>query len=242
MEKLEEVIFKVFRYDPSRDREGRFQTYKVPLVKGLTVLDALIYIKENLDPTLSMRYSCRMASCGSCGMTINGLPRLACYTQVKELNSKIIVVEPLVNFPKLRDLVSDFEDFFAKHKAMKPYLIRGDKEEQESPIDQYRQSDEELLQYLQFAYCIKCGLCYAACPVAATDKEFPGPQALAQLYRYYADSRDQAGEARLRIADNSHGIWRCHFAASCSYVCPKGVDPALAIQLLRRAVLFGGKR
>ncbi len=242
MEEQGEVIFKVFRYDPSRDREGRFQTYKVPLVKGLTVLDALIYIKENLDPTLSMRYSCRMASCGSCGMTINGLPRLACYTQVRELNSKVVVVEPLANFPKLRDLATDFDGFFAKHRAMKPYLIRRDREEQENPRDQYRQSDEELLQYLQFAYCIKCGLCYAACPVAATDKEFPGPQALAQLYRYYADSRDQAEGERLEIVDNSHGIWRCHFAASCSYVCPKGVDPALAIQLLRKALLFGGKR
>ena len=196
-------------------------------------------MKEKLDPTLSIRFSCRMATCGSCGMMINGLPRLACYTLVSQLKSKTITVQPLNNFPVVKDLVADFTDFFGKHRAMKPYLLRIDTYEQEKSNISYRQTDEELLKYIQFAYCIRCGLCYAACPVVATDKRFPGPQALSQLYRYYIDSRDEGGGERLEVVSDSHGVLRCHFAGSCSQVCPKGVDPALAIQLLRRELLFG---
>ena len=236
---MQEVVLRVFRQDPKRDKKPRYQTYRVPYRRGMTVLDALIYVKERIDPTLSIRFSCRMASCGSCGMMINGLPRLACFTQITELRTNFVLVQPLNNFPLIKDLVTDFKDFFQKHRAMKPYLIRVDVEEQENPREQYRQSDRDLEKYIQFTYCIKCGLCYSACPVVATDKEFPGPHALAQLYRYYIDTRDEAVEERLKIVDNTHGIWRCHFADSCSQVCPKGVDPALAIQLLRREVLFG---
>lgn len=204
----------------------------------MTVLQGLLYIKEKLEPTLSIRFSCRMATCGSCGMMINGLPRLACYTLIQELKSRTIVVEPLRNFPIIKDLVTDFEEFFEKHRAVKPYLIRVDTYEQEKSNISYLQSDEELERYVQFAYCIKCGLCYAACPIVATDKTFLGPQALAQAYRYYADSRDEGGVDRLKPFADGWSLLRCHFADSCSKVCPKGVDPALAIQLLRREVLL----
>ncbi len=235
---MDQVSFKVLRYDPDRDKRKRFQTYVVPFSRGDTVLQGLLYIKEKIDPTLSIRFSCRMATCGSCGMMINGLPRLACYTLIHELRTKTIVVEPLRNFPIIKDLVVDFDEFFQKHKLVKPYLIRIDTYEQERSSISYLQSDEELDRYLQFAYCIKCGLCYAACPVVATDKLFLGPQALSQLYRYYADSRDEGGKDRLILVSDGHSLLRCHFAASCSQVCPKGVDPALAIQLLRREVLL----
>uniref|UniRef100_A0A7C5U771 succinate dehydrogenase n=1 Tax=Caldiarchaeum subterraneum TaxID=311458 RepID=A0A7C5U771_CALS0 len=235
---LEEVKFKVFRYDPDKDGRKHFQEFKVPTRKGMTVLQGLVYIKEKLDPTLSIRFSCRMATCGSCGMMINGLPRLACYTLIQELKSRTIVVEPLRNFPIIKDLVTDFEEFFEKHRAVKPYLIRVDTYEQEKSNISYLQSDEELERYLQFAYCIKCGLCYAVCPIVATDKTFLGPQALAQAYRYYADSRDEGGVDRLKPFADGWSLLRCHFADSCSKVCPKGVDPALAIQLLRREVLL----
>lgn len=235
---LEEVKFKVFRYDPEKDGRKRFQEYLVPTRRGMTVLQGLLYIKEKLDPTLSIRFSCRMATCGSCGMMVNGLPRLACYTLIHELKTKTIVVEPLRNFPIIKDLVTDFEEFFMKHRSVKPYLIRIDTYEQEKSNIAYRQTDEELVKYIQFAYCIKCGLCYAACPIVATDKTFLGPQALAQAYRYYADSRDEGGIDRLRPLGDGTSLLRCHFAASCSQVCPKGVDPALAIQLLRREVLL----
>ncbi|MEM2720210.1 MAG: succinate dehydrogenase iron-sulfur subunit [Candidatus Caldarchaeum sp.] len=235
---LEEVKFKVLRYDPDKDGKKTYQTYTVHVRRGMTVLQGLLYIKEKIDQTLAIRFSCRMATCGSCGMTINGLPRLACYTLIEELKTRTVVVEPLRNFPLIRDLVVDFDEFFQKHRAVKPYLIRIDTYEQEKSNISYLQSDEELERYLQFAYCIKCGLCYAACPVVATDKLFLGPQALAQLYRYLADSRDEGGKERIDLVADGHSLLRCHFAASCSQVCPKGVDPALAIQLLRREVLL----
>jgi succinate dehydrogenase / fumarate reductase iron-sulfur subunit len=171
---VSEVTFKVFRYDPAKDGGKYYQTYKVPLRRGMTVLQGLLYIKERLDPTLAIRFSCRMATCGSCGMMINGLPRLACYTLIEDLKKHTVVVEPLRNYPVIRDLVADFSEFFEKHRWVKPYLIRIDTYTQEKSNTSYLQSDEELERYIQFAYCIKCGLCYAACPVVASDKEFLG--------------------------------------------------------------------
>jgi succinate dehydrogenase / fumarate reductase iron-sulfur subunit len=232
---------RVFRHDPSSGRPPSYALYEVPLKRGMTVLDALLYVKERIDPTLALRFSCRMAICGSCGMAINGLPRLACMTQMGELGNGLITVEPLPHFPLIRDLVADFEAFFEKHRSVRPYLIRRDVQEQENPTQPYLQYEGQLLGYVQFAYCISCGLCYAACPIPATDELYPGPQALAQLYRFMADSRDE-GEKRWKLVDNAHGLWRCHFAGSCSAVCPKGVDPALAIQLLRRVALRGADK
>jgi len=137
------------------------------------------------------------------------------------------------NFPIVRDLVVGFERLFANHKKIKPYVISGEASGENSHL----QSAEEYEQFVQFAGCIKCGLCNSACPTMTTDTSFVGPQALAQAYRYVADSRDNGKDERLRIIDESHGIWRCHFAGSCSQVCPKGVDPAMGIQLLRGYLL-----
>lgn len=237
MEEGRKVILRVQRFDPERDTSPYLQVYEVPYRRGMTVLEALLYVKENLDPTLSFRYSCRMAVCGSCGMLINGVQRLACATQISVLGP-VVEIKSLPNFPIIRDLVVDLSRFFEKHKAVKPYLIRRDVEEQERPTKEYLQKPEELVSsYLQFSYCIKCGLCVSACPVAGYDEQYLGPEALAQAYRYIADSRDQGAEERIKIVDSPHGCWNCHFAGSCSHVCPKGVDPALAIQLLKRTVI-----
>ncbi len=203
----------------------------------MTVLGALLYAKEKLDHSIAVRFSCRMASCGSCGMRINGLPRLACYTQVTELGSGTVTVEPLAHYPLVRDLVTHFQGFFEKHQSVKPYIFRRDEDEQQTSETEYVQSPGELDDFLQFSYCIKCGLCNAACPTVASDAKFIGPQALGQAYRYISDSRDEGVHERLSVLDQPHGIWRCHFAGACSFVCPKGVDPALAIQRLRRMVV-----
>jgi succinate dehydrogenase / fumarate reductase iron-sulfur subunit len=208
----------------------------------MTVLNALLYAKEKLDHSIAIRFSCRMASCGSCGMKINGIPKLACYTQVKDYGDKPITVEPLDHYRIVRDLVTDFEGFFAKHKDVSPFLIRRDKIEQETSESEYQQSAKELEAFLQFSNCIKCGLCNAACPTLANDLLFTGPQALGQAYRYLADSRDEGVMERIELVNHRHGVWRCHFAGACSYVCPKGVDPALAIQLLRRAAMLPKQR
>ncbi|MFQ6090058.1 MAG: succinate dehydrogenase/fumarate reductase iron-sulfur subunit [Candidatus Bipolaricaulia bacterium] len=241
------VTFKVLRYDPDRDRRPRYQSYEVPVPKGMTVLDGLIYIKNNLDGSLAYRASCRMGICGSCGMFINRKPRLSCQVQVLELDSDVIEVKPLPNYPNIKDLVPDLEPMFDKHQQIKPFLIRQDKKEQEDPSGEYLQSPEELEDYLQLSYCIKCGLCLSACPTVATDPLFLGPQALPQAYRYSVDSRDEGFAERLAVIDSAQSCWRCHFAGACTESCPKGVDPALAIQLLKRKIIaynlgFGRKR
>jgi succinate dehydrogenase iron-sulfur subunit len=156
--------------------------------------------------------------------------------------SDTITCEPRSNFPHIRDLVKDFSQFFNHHKDMQPYIHnknadikeeQGENKKMTKKLSEFKQTPEDVERYLQFSYCIKCGLCYSACPTASADLKFPGPQALAQMYRYVADNRDEAIKERLDIVDNNHGVWRCHFPASCSVVCPKGADPALGIQLLR---------
>jgi succinate dehydrogenase / fumarate reductase, iron-sulfur subunit len=232
------VSFEVLRFNPETDKRPHLHEYTVPVAKGMTVLDGLIWIKEHKDPSLSWRSSCRMSVCGSCGMFINGLPRLACTNQVAHLHSDRITIKPLPNFAIIRDLVPDLEGLFQKHRSIKPYLIRKDLHEQNHPTAEYFQSSRELWDYIQFAYCIKCGLCWSACPTAATSRDYAGPQSLAQGWRYTADSRDGGAQERAQELYSPHGVYRCHFAGACSQVCPKGVDPALAIQLAKKAAFL----
>jgi len=230
------ITLRISRSNPKHDDSSIFTEFTIPYEKWTTVLDAILEVKQYFDHSVAVRYSCRQASCGSCGMMINGKPKLACFTKISELNSDVITVEPMSNFPIIRDLAVKFERLFESHHKIKPYLIRDDTE-LESDAKEFLQSPKEVEQYIQFANCIKCGLCNSACPTMATDSSFVGPQALAQAYRYVADSRDKGKDSRLKIIDESHGIWRCHFAGSCSQVCPKGVDPAMGIQLLRGYLL-----
>ena len=232
------VTLKIFRANRASGEHAHYDSIEVPVQRWTTVLDALLHAKEHKDASIGIRFSCRMASCGSCGMMINGIPRLACYTKVSELSGSVITVEPLANYPHIRDLVTDFSQFFAHHKKMQPYIQNEDSDiKDRNTLTEFIQTPEDLDKFLQFSYCIKCGLCYSACPTVATDTKFPGPQALSQAYRYFIDNRDNAGKERMKVVDEKHGIWRCHFAGSCSSVCPKGVDPALGIQLLRGHLL-----
>jgi succinate dehydrogenase / fumarate reductase iron-sulfur subunit len=230
------ITLRIAKFNPEHDSIQQFADFKVPYERWTTVLDAILDVKKHLDHSVAVRYSCRQASCGSCGMKINGRPRLACFTKISELNSDVVTVEPMNNYPIVRDLVVDLERMFTTHKKMQPYVIREDTEIT-APTKEFKQTPEELEEYIQFANCIKCGLCNSACPTMATDSSFLGPQALGQAYRYVADNRDKGKNSRLKIIDESHGIWRCHFAGSCSQVCPKGVDPAMGIQLLRGYLL-----
>ncbi len=243
-EKEVTITFRIQRYMPEKDEKPYFKEYKIPITRGMTILDAIAYIQERVDNTLSFRASCRMGICGSCGLLVNGIPRLACQTQVLQLNTTVVELRPLPNFPIVKDLIVDFTGFFEKHRSIKPYIIRPDVSDLSDLDKEYIQSPEEHLMYLQFSYCIKCGLCYSACPTTYTDELFLGPQALTQAYRYSADTRDNGIEERLLIVDNPHGCWRCHFAGACTMVCPRGVDPALAIQLLKKEIAarrFGAK-
>ena len=236
-QKIEQITFRVQRYNPENGSKPYIQEFIVPSSRGMTVLYGLIYIKENLDSTIAFRTSCRMAICGSCGMLINNYPHLACHTQIEEFHSDRLTIKPLPNFPIIKDLVVDLTPFFEIHKAIKPYILRDDLEEMENPVSEYAQPHQALESFLQFTYCIKCGICVSACPTSASDKLFHGPQALAQCYRYCADDRDDGEPERFPVVGTDHGVWHCHLAGACSESCPKGVDPALAIQLLKKRVV-----
>jgi len=233
-----ERLLRVRRFEPEQDAAPRWEEHRIEATPGMTVLDALWRVKENGAPTLAWRSSCRMGICGSCGMLINDRPRLACNTQLAELGEGVVSVAPLPNFGTLKDLVPELRPMFDTHREMRPYLIRADSDEQENPTFEYRQTPHELERYAQFSYCIKCGCCVAACPTVATDSIYAGPMPLGQAQRYNSDSRDGGFVARLDVLRGESGPWRCHFAGECSAVCPKGVDPAKAIQLMKQDLVF----
>jgi fumarate reductase iron-sulfur subunit len=224
----EQIALEVTRFSPERDKTPSVQSFDVPLRKEWVVLDALNYVKDKVDGSLSFRWSCRMGVCGSCGMMVNGEPKLTCATFLTDYAPGPVRVEPLKNFPVMRDLIVEITDFLEKLSKVKPWLIR---EKEKSPSEgEYLQSPEQLETYRQFSMCINCLLCYAACPVYGLDPLFAGPAALALAQRYNMDSRDEGKSERLDILSQHDGIWGCTFVGDCTQVCPKHVDPAGAIQ------------
>jgi fumarate reductase iron-sulfur subunit len=222
------ITLQVARYRPGTDRAPRIQEYEVPLRADWAILDGLNYIKDRIDGTLSFRWSCRMGICGSCGMMVNGDPTLTCGAFLIDYAPGPVRVEPLLNFPVIRDLVVDIEEFMRKLPTVKPWLVRED----EPPFAdvEYLQTPAEMDAYKQFSMCINCMLCYAACPVYALEPEFLGPAAIALAQRYNLDSRDQGAHQRLNVLATDEGIWACTYVGECTTACPKGVDPAGAIQ------------
>jgi fumarate reductase iron-sulfur subunit len=224
----ETVTLEVFRYRPEQDQQPYFQTYNVPFREDWVVLDALSHIKDHVDGTLTYRWSCRMGVCGSCGMMVNGQPKLTCAAFLRDYHPRPIRVEPLANFPVIRDLVINLDDFMHKLKELKTWLIP--KEQKTVAEGECLQTPEQLARYKQFSMCINCMLCYAACPVYGLEPRFLGPAAIALAQRYNLDSRDAAKDERADVIASSEGIWECTFVGECSQVCPKHVDPAGAIQ------------
>ena len=222
------ATIRVTRYRPEKDSKPYFQDYKVPYRRDMVVLDALNYIKAQIDGSLTFRWSCRMGVCGSCGANVDGEPKLTCESFLHDFKGRTINVEPLANFPVIKDLVVNIDDFMEKLVRIKPWLIR----EKETPVEEgeYRQSPKELDHYQQFSSCINCMLCYAACPIYGLNEKFLGPAATALAYRYIEDSRDQGKNVRFPIVHEMEGVWECTLVGECSVVCPKGVDPMLAIQ------------
>ena len=221
------VEFEILRFRPEQEEEPTWQTYEVPCLPDWVVLDALNFIKDEMDPTLSHRWSCRMGICGSCGMMVNGTPMLTCNAFVRDYPGAIQVA-PLANFPIVRDLVVELDSFIEKLKSVKPWIIR--RSEKDPSYGEYLQSPEDLANFKQYSMCINCCLCYAACPVLAHDPEFIGPAAIALGFRYNQDSRDEGEGKRLAVIGSPEGVWACSYANECSEVCPKHVDPAAAIQ------------
>ena len=222
------ITLSVSRYRPEQESEPIFQDYEVPFHKNWAILDALNYVKDELDGSLSFRWSCRMGVFGSCGMMVNGQPTLTCAAFLSSYLPGPIRIEALRFFPIVRDLVVDITDFMTKLKKVKPWLVRGE----EKPLSEgeYLQTPEQLDNYKQYSMCINCLLCYSACPVIGLEPSFIGPAAIALAQRYNMDSRDQGSAERLSIFSQDDGMWQCTFVGECTEVCPKGVDPAGAIQ------------
>ena len=215
--------FKILRFDRKKPEDrARFQTYRVRVIPGLTILGVLNRIRDEIDGTLSFRSSCRSAVCGSCAMVINGRIDLACRTQAASFGTDTIILEPLPNMEIIKDLVVDMTPFWTMYEKVRPWLDRpGPGPEDRALID-------------QFVNCILCACCYGACPVISRDPQYLGPAALAKLERFILDSRDERPVSALDEVNNEHGVWGCDTVLKCIEACPKGVRPTDAIIDLRK--------
>jgi succinate dehydrogenase / fumarate reductase iron-sulfur subunit len=226
--------FKVLRYDArEQERKPYFASYRIRPLPGMTVLTALMRIRDELDGTLAFRSSCRAATCGSCAMVMNGKLDLACRTQVASLGSRTITVEPLPNLEILKDLVVDLTPFWTMYERVKPYLVRRSPD----PEKEILQSEDERKRIDQYVNCILCACCYGACEVLRREPDYMGPAALAKLQRFVLDSRDERAEAFLESVNDSRGVWGCDTLLRCIDACPKDVRPTDGIEALRRRLV-----
>jgi succinate dehydrogenase / fumarate reductase, iron-sulfur subunit len=229
--------FKIQRYNPDVDAKPHFQEYDVEMgPSDRMLLDALVRIKT-IDDTLALRRSCREGVCGSDAMNINGRNGLACTTRLVDLKEPV-VIRPLAGLPIIRDLIVDMTQFFAQYHSVKPYVI----DERPLPEKERLQTPEQRDELDGLYECILCACCSTACPSFWWNPDkFVGPAGLLQAYRFIADSRDQAMNERLDNLEDPYRLFRCHTIMNCVDVCPKGLNPTLAIGkirelLVRRAV------
>lgn len=229
--------FSIYRYNPEVDSEPYMKDYdlEIPPNSDMMVLEALLKIKEK-DETLVFRSSCREGVCGSDGMNINGLNRLACITAVSSLKPPI-VIRPLVNMTVIRDLVVDFTLFFKQYERIQPYLQNNT----EAPLKERIQTPEERAKLDGFYECILCACCTSFCPSSWWNPEkFVGPAGLLWAYRFLADSRDTATKKRLANLEDPFSVFRCRTIMNCTVVCPKNLSPAEAIANIRRLMTEEG--
>ncbi len=218
---------KIKRYDPGTGKIW-FETHKVPADPKLTILDAVRAINEGKQASVSHRSSCQMGICGSCGAIVNGKPVLMCSTFCKDLKTPI-TIEPLKNFPIVKDLVVDTDNAMDKMREALPYTTYATSKSKSAS----KQTPRQLNRIKETSQCIKCMLCYSACPIFGLDKEFIGPAAIATGWRYNKDTRDKITNKRMDSLTSKDGVWKCSFIGECSNVCPKSVDPAGAIQKMK---------
>jgi succinate dehydrogenase / fumarate reductase iron-sulfur subunit len=227
-------LIKILRYDPEVDEKPHWAEYEVEVEPTDRLLDALHYIKWNLDGTLTLRRSCGHGICGSDAMVVNGRNRLACKVLMKEVGAKV-TVEPLRGLPVIKDLVVDMEPFMAKYRAIKPYLINdedpGPKERLQSPKERERFDDT--------TKCILCAACTTSCPSFWANGEYIGPAAIVQAHRFIFDSRDRGAAERLAVLNEWSGVWRCRTIFNCVEACPRDINITKAIGEIKKAILFG---
>ncbi|HEY0559865.1 MAG: succinate dehydrogenase and fumarate reductase iron-sulfur protein [Mycobacterium sp.] len=227
------ITLKVRRYQPEATDEPYWERFEVPFDPTDRLLDALHYVKWNLDPTLTFRRSCAHGVCGSDAMRINGINRLACKVLVKDLGEEIMI-EPIKGLPVEKDLLVDMEPFFDAFRAVKPFLIA----EGHEPTRERLQSAEERARFDDTTKCILCAACTTSCPVYWQDGSFFGPASIVNAHRFIFDSRDAGGEERLEILNDKEGVWRCRTTFNCTEACPRGIKITKAIQEVKRALIF----
>ncbi|MGD2294386.1 MAG: succinate dehydrogenase/fumarate reductase iron-sulfur subunit [Candidatus Aminicenantes bacterium] len=228
-----EYTFRILRFDPEQDEFPRFQSFFFETTESKSVLEALMAIRNEQDGSLSFRYSCREAICGSCAMVINGNFDLACRTELQSFKSRQVIIEPLANMEIQKDLVVDMDPFWEALYKIKPYVFSdGD-----FPEHGYRIDDREIDRIFQYVNCIMCGSCYSACPVVSRNENYLGPASLAKLFRFVKDPRDLRCYADYAGISTQDGAWGCHTIFKCNEACPKDVRPADGIEALRRKMV-----
>lgn len=226
--------FRIYRWNPDDKANPRIDTYSVEKdACGPMVLDALIWIKNNVDPTLTFRRSCREGICGSCAMNIDGVNGLACTKGCDEIKGDIRIY-PLPHMPVVKDLVPDLTHFYAQHRSIEPYL----KTTTPKPEKEWRQSEQDREKLDGLYECILCACCSTSCPSYWWNGErYLGPAILLQAYRWLIDSRDEATGERLDNLEDPFRLYRCHTIMNCTQACPKGLNPAKAIANIKKMML-----
>ena len=226
--------FRIYRFDPDSGENPRWDTYNVDATKfGPMVLDALIYIKNEVDPTLSFRRSCREGVCGSCAMNIGGRNTIACTKGHDEVKGTVTIA-PLPHQPVVKDLVPDLTQFYAQHAYVQPYLITQTPE----PQKEWQQTPEDREKMDGLYECIMCASCSTSCPSYWWNGDkYLGPAALLQAYRWLIDSRDEGTGERLDDLEDPFKLYRCHTIMNCTQVCPKGLNPAKAIASIKQMMV-----
>ncbi len=227
------LTLRIKRFHKEKDPPQWIETFQVEIRKGMNLLEALLYIQDEQDGTLSFRYSCRGAVCGSCAMRVNGKDVLACRTHVEDLLEKPVLIEPLPLFPVIQDLIVDLSIFFDHYRKIEPYL-QG---KPVSPHVEYLMEEEKRKEVDSYINCILCGICFGTCPAFEKDSEFLGPAMLAKAYRFLADPRDRRKEEILKVVNTQQGVWGCKTVFNCVKVCPKDVPPTHGIVKMRGRIL-----
>ena len=227
------VTIKIKRFNPEKDSEPHWREYQVEAEPTDRLLDALNYIKWNIDGTLTYRRSCAHGVCGSDAMLINRRNGLACKLLLKNLGSTI-TVEALRGLPLLKDLLVDMEGFFAKYRAVKPFLMADSPE----PEKERLQSPEERAAFDDTTKCILCAACNTPCPSFWSNEDYVGPAAIVQAHRFIFDSRDEGHEERLAVLNERDGVWRCRTIFNCVEACPRDINITRAIGEVKRTLAF----
>ena len=223
--------FSIYRWNPDDDENPRLDYYEIDLSKcGPMVLDAIIKIKNEIDPTLTFRRSCREGICGSCAMNIDGVNTLACTKSINDVKGEI-KINPLPHQPVVKDLVPDLTNFYEQHKSIEPWL----KTKSSEPDEEWYQSRDDREKVDGMYECILCACCSTSCPSYwwSSDK-YLGPAALLQAHRWISDSRDDYKEERLDALDDAFKVYSCRTIMNCAKACPKGLSPAKAIAEIKK--------